>query len=483
MARTLVKSNQKSAADTGWQTAAVEPKRQSYPPVTSPSSITASELSSLLTRINDSPGFRHSRRLQRFLRYVTEHAVNNPGQPLKEVQVAMAVFDKDASFEPRLDPIVRVEAGRLRLRLLQYYAEAANDERLIVEIPRGGYVPNFRLLEPRHLNAGSREAENPVTYRFCLKGRYFWGKRTAADLARAADYFHRALAVDPSCARAYLGLADCYVVLGYFGLAPPGEVCPKAKAAAVAALDIDPFLSEAHATLASLSGIYEWDRKTAEAGFERAIQLQPGYAFSHQLYGVSLLAWRRFEQGLAALKTAEELEPLTPMIETQLAAGLYVAGKWAQAEEACQTALELEPNFWPARYFLGLVVEQERRFAEAIRELKRAVQLSAKSPFTLSSLAHAYARAGRTSEARRILNNLERTQAQGTYVPPFVIALIHTGLFEADAALGKLEEAYLEHSPLIGLWLTTEPRLEFLRSERRFIELIGRTGFIEETHI
>jgi hypothetical protein len=146
------------------------------------SDFTPSELGPLLERIIGSSSFRRSLRLQRFLRYVTEHAVNNPGQPLKEIELAMGVYDKDASFEPRLDPIVRVEAGRLRLRLLEYYAEAGDEESIIIEIPRGGYIPSFRVLGPERPATGTRDAENPVAYRLCLKGRYFWGKRTAGDL-------------------------------------------------------------------------------------------------------------------------------------------------------------------------------------------------------------------------------------------------------------------------------------------------------------
>jgi hypothetical protein len=142
--------------------------------------VTASELGPLLNRIIGSPGFRRALRLQRFLRYVTEHAVHYPGRPLKEIQVAMAVFDKDVSFEPRLDPIVRVEAGRLRLRLLEYYAEAGDEEPIVIEVPRGGYVPIFRVFERAHPAPVARETENPVAYRLCLKGRYFWGKRTAS---------------------------------------------------------------------------------------------------------------------------------------------------------------------------------------------------------------------------------------------------------------------------------------------------------------
>ena len=272
--------------------------------------ITASELGRLLDRIISSPGFRRSMRLQRFLRYVTEHAVEHPGRPIKEIQVAMAVFDKEASFDPRLDPIVRVEAGRLRLRLLEYYAEAGDRETIVIEIPQGRYVPNFRVLDKTRRRNGSGDAEDPASRRLYLKGRYFWGKRTAADLAKAAEYFRRALAVNSGYARAYLGLADCYAILGTFGFVPPGGAYPKAKAAALAALKIDPRLTDAHATLATLSALYEWDRAGAEVGFRQAIDIEPGYAFAHQMYGVALLGWRRPEEGLAALKTAEQLEPL-----------------------------------------------------------------------------------------------------------------------------------------------------------------------------
>jgi tetratricopeptide (TPR) repeat protein len=193
------------------------------------------------------------------------------------------------------------------------------------------------------------------------------------------------------------------------------------------------------------------------------------------MYGVSLIAWQRPEEGLAALKTAEQLEPLAPMMETQLAAGLYVTGKLAEAEEACQTALELEPHFWPALYFQALICEQEGRYEQAVQELGKAVELSAGNPQTIASLAHVYARAGDRGEARRLLQELESRRSLGGYVPPFVIALVQTGLFDRGAAFESLESAYYERSPHIGLWLTTEPRLEILRSDPRYSELVART--------
>jgi tetratricopeptide (TPR) repeat protein len=442
--------------------------------------VPASEIRPLVDRIAESPGFRRSSRLKRFLRYVTEQAVNSPGQPLKEIQVAMAVFDKDASFEPRLDPIVRVEASRLRLRLLEFYVQSESAESIVIEIPQGGYVPSFRVLRPTGRAQTNPDMLNSAAHRLYLKGRFFWAKRSGADLTKAADYFRRALAVDPSYARGYLGLADCSVVLGYFGFASPVDVCRRAKAAAIGALNIDPSCSEAHATITSLAAMHEWDKDRAAAGFQRAIDLQPEYAFAHQLHGVSLLAWNRFEEGLAALRIAEQLDPLAPMVETQLAAGLYVTGRHAEAEEACQTALELEPSFWPAHYFLGLTLEQECRYEEAIRELKRAVQLSAGNPLTLGSLGHAYARGGRPGDALRVLSNLQGRQANGTYVPPFAMGLIRVGLCDKHAAFEMLEIAAKERSPLLGLWLTTEPRLAHLRSHSRYSTLIATTGSLRD---
>ena len=438
--------------------------------------VTASDVGRLLDRISESPGFRRSFRLQRFLRHVTEHAIDRPGRSLKEIEVALAVFDKDANFDPRLDPIVRVEAGRLRLRLLEYYAEAGAEETIVIDLPRGGYVPNFRVLDPARRSVGVGNTEDLAAGRFYLKGRYFWGKRTAADLAKAAEYFRRALAINSGYARAYLGLADCYAILGTFGFVPPREAYPRAKAAATAALKIDPQLAEAHTTLATLSALYEWDRDAAGAGFRRVIDMRSGYAFAHQMYGVSLLAWQRPEEGLAALKTAEQLEPLAPMIETQLAAGLYVTGRNAEAEEACRAALELEPDFWPAHYFQALICEQECRYEEAIQELGKAIELSAGNPQTIGSLAHVYASAGERSEACRLFKELESRRCRSDYVPPFVMALVRTGLLDKDAAFECLEHAYHERSPYLGLWLTTEPRLEFLRSDDRFRNLVARTS-------
>ena len=140
----------------------------------------------------------------------------------------------------------------------------------------------------------------------------------------------------------------------------------------------------------------------------------------------------------------------------------------------------LSRSFWPAHYFLGLTLEQECRYGEAIRELKRAAQLSAGNPLTLGSLGHAYARSSRPADALRVLNDLQSRQASGTYIPPFAMALIRVGLCDKDAAFEMLENAATERSPLLGLWLTTEPRLAHLRSHSRYSKLIARTGSLRD---
>lgn len=394
--------------------------------------------------------------------------------------MATAVFDKDDDFDPQLDPIVRVEAGRLRLRLLEYYAGPGQADSVVIEIPKGGYVPSFRVLEGPRRPAEVGPRDNPAAYRLYLKGRYFWGKRTAEDLNRAAEYFRRALAVDPGYARAYVGLGDCYVVLATFGFLAPGEACAKAKAAATAALDIDQNLPEAYTTLACLWAFHDWDWNRAEAAFRRAIEVNPGYALAHQWYGACLIARHRFEEGLAALRAAEQLEPLALMVDIQLAAGFYMTRRYAQAEEACRAALELDPNFWPAHYFLGLAYEQEGLSAQGIGELLKAKELSAGNPSAVASLGHAYAHTGSMWEAARVRDEL-KTRATAGYVPPFAMALVHAGLREKEAAFEELEKAFHERSPLLGIWLNTDPRLDELRSESRFRELAASMGLPAST--
>jgi tetratricopeptide (TPR) repeat protein len=427
------------------------------------------EIARVLNSICGSAGFRRSPRLQRFLRYVVEHAIAEPRQSLKELQIAMDVFDRDATFEPQVDPIVRVEAGRLRLRLTEYYAGPGQDDSVIIDISKGGYLPTFQVPAGKPQRGGTRGSANPAAHRLYLKGRYFWGKRTAEGLSKAAEYYRRALAVDSAFSLAYLGIADCHMVSASFEFAAPAPMFAKARAAAESVLRQGTHLAEAHTTLACVKAFYERDWRAAEAGFKQAIELDPSGAVSWQWYGMCCLSLGRPDEGLHALTTATEHDPLSPMATTQLAVGLYLTRRYAEAEEACGLVLEMEPNSWPARYFLGLIYEQEGLFAQAVRELQQAEELSGGNALPIAGRAHAHARAGSPWDARMIVQRLQ--QQKTVYVSPWALALVYAGLGEKGQALELLAQSIAERSPQPALFLSGEPRLDFLRSEPRFREM------------
>jgi tetratricopeptide (TPR) repeat protein len=270
------------------------------------------ELADLLNSICGSAGFRRSPRLQRFLRYVVQQAVLAPEQPLKETQIALEVFDRRQDFNPQIDPIVRVEAGRLRLRLTEYYAGPGQNDAILIEMGKGGYLPTFRN------NPGKSNSAPAGTcaYRLYLKGRYFWGKRTAAGLATASEYFSRAIALDPAFSLGHLGMADCDLVSATFEFAPPSPIVAKARTAAEDVLRKGDLLAEAHTTLAAIKGFYDHDWLGAEAGFKRTIEITPNYATAWQWNGLFYCTLGRFDEGLAALRMATERDPLSLMVAT-----------------------------------------------------------------------------------------------------------------------------------------------------------------------
>ena len=425
-------------------------------------------LQEALNSICESAGFRRSPRLQRFLRYVVERAICAPERPLKETQIAREVFDRQADFDPQIDPIVRVEAGRLRLRLTEYYAGPGQKDAVLVELGRGGYLPTFRSNPPKSDQRGNTAAASTSAYRLYLKGRYFWGKRTADGVAKAAEYFEKAIVVDPALSLALLGIADCQLVAATFEFTSPLPMLQEARAVAENVLQQGTLLAEAHTTLAAVKAFYDLDWRGADADFQRALEIDPAYATAWQWYGLFCCSLGRLEKGLAGLRTATERDPLSLMANTQLACGFYQSKCYAEAQETCGLVIEMDPNFWPARYFLGLVYEQQNLFAQAVRELRQAEELSQGNTLTLSGLAHAHAGAGSHWEARKIL---ARLQGGPIYVSEWALALVHAGLGETAIALELLARSIVNRSPQTVMFLSSDPRLDCLRSEPPFREL------------
>jgi TolB-like protein/Tfp pilus assembly protein PilF len=319
-----------------------------------------------------------------------------------------------------------------------------------------------------------RQTQNAAAYQDYLKGRYYWNKRTAKAVKKGIEYFQQAIEKDPSYPLAYAGLADSYNILGFYGFAAPRNAFPKAKAAALKALEIDPALSEAHASLAYANFYYDWDWLGAGREFKRSIELNPSYATAHTFYANYLMAVGRHQEALAELEKAQELDPLSLITNAGIAWAFYFARQYDQATEQCRKTLEMDPNFVVAHAWLGQTYLQKGVFHEAFKEFQTAIELSEGSPFYVAMLGHAYAVAGDIPEAQKLVDQL-KTQSVEAYVSSYSIAEVYAGLGDRDKAFEWLQKAYEERSRAL-VFLRVEPSLDPLRPDPRFQDLLRRVG-------
>ena len=315
---------------------------------------------------------------------------------------------------------------------------------------------------------------NPEAYESYLKGRYFWNKRTADGLKVALAYFNQAVEEDPKYAQAYSGLADTYALLGdwEYGVLAPNQAYPKAKAAAIQALDLDNTLSEAHTSLAFSLDLFDWNWEAAEKEFRRAIELNPGYATAHHWYGWHLSEMGRNSEAIAEMRKAENLDPLSLIINADLAELLLIAHFSDESIQQSRKTIEMDPNFALAHNQLAQAYLEKHMFREAITELQKAIQLSGGSPTCTANLARAYAASNRKPEAVRLLNNLKKRSASGD-PHSSEIAMIYAALGNKDQAMAWLEKGYEERfNPSILL----RPGFDPIRSDSRFQDLVRRIG-------
>ena len=321
-----------------------------------------------------------------------------------------------------------------------------------------------------------RYTADPDAYRLYLKGRFHWNKRTAEGLTRGIGYFEKAIERDSSYALAYSGLADCYNLLSLYSVLPPKETMPKAKAAANTALAIDPSLAEAHTSLAYTCLYYDWNWVTAEQEFQRALAINPNYATAHHWYHECLTAMGRFDEQMAEILLAQELDPLSLIISTDVAWGLYYGRAYDEAIEQLHRTLELDANFVVAHLMLGFAYAQKRALAEAMSHVQRAVDLSGDSPPTLAvaALGYVHALKGHRTGAMTIMERL--TGMPGArYAADYCQAMVSAGLGEHEIACRRLESAIRERYDRL-IYLNVEPIFDTLRGERRFQELVALIG-------
>jgi tetratricopeptide (TPR) repeat protein len=290
-------------------------------------------------------------------------------------------------------------------------------------------------------------------------------------LNKAVASFRQALEADPTFAPAYAGLADSYIALGTFGILPPNFALPRASAAALRALELEPEMVEACVSLATAKAFYERNWEEAGRDYRQALKIAPDYATGHQWYGCFLFAQGAFQEAIVELKSAQELDPLSLMISAQFASGHFFAGEYDAAGNICETTLELDPEFWVARWFLGMTLEQMGQIEAAIEQLDRAVQNSNRSVLALSALGHACAIAGREQKAKELLVELG-SRAEKNYVPAYLRAVIEAGLGNGAEALQQLNAACEEASPLVALFAVADPRLNPLRSAKEFASIV-----------
>jgi eukaryotic-like serine/threonine-protein kinase len=323
-----------------------------------------------------------------------------------------------------------------------------------------------------------RGTQDVEAYKLYLKGRLYWNKRTPEGIAKGIEFFQQAIARDPGYALAYAGLADSYLLVAFYGASPPKQILPKARDAAKRALEIDDSLAEAHALVADLQYLFEWDWAGAERGFRRAIALQPNYPTAHQWYANYLGVVRRQKEACAEILRAEELDPLNPVISMDV--GLtcyYTSGDYEKAIEQYRRVLEQEPDFSLARLYLALAYVRRNDVAEAIREVETVKRLEPGEPDPIALLGYASALNGQRREAEQALKELHAL-SKLRYVSPFPIAWVYVGLGDKDRAFEWLEKSYDERAGRL-VYLKVERAFDPLRSDPRFQRLLDRMRFPE----
>jgi TolB-like protein/Flp pilus assembly protein TadD len=326
-----------------------------------------------------------------------------------------------------------------------------------------------------HASQPAREVDREA-YLAYLEGRYFWNKRTTESLTRALALFEKSVAIDPSYARSYSGLADCYELLGsapYTAL-PPSEVFPKAEAAARKALELDNTLGEAHVSLGYSEMVYEWNLPEAGKEFVIALQLHPDYATGHQFYAYYLTAIGDLQGAVAERKRALELEPLNPLLSSALGEAFYQNRQFDLAIQHNSRSLELDPSYAVALVNIGRAYEMKGMHSQARDAFQKILSVAPDDPAVLALMGHEYASSGDKSKALDVIRHLKQLSAH-TYVPNMYVALVYTGLHDLDNAFDWLNKAATERCEYL-VYLPSEPLADPLRKDPRFPRLLHRLG-------
>ena len=332
-----------------------------------------------------------------------------------------------------------------------------------------------KLLAGEKRQIERKGTEDVEAYNLYLKGLYHNNKLAKSELEKGKTYFENAIAKDPRYAQPYAELANSYVNLAQFGHLSPKEAYPKAKAAVIEALKIDPTAAEPHAALARIRTYYDWDWPGAETEYKRAIELNPSFALAHGNYGILFLsAMGRHDEAIAEIRRGQELDPVTPWYGVDIGWAFNHARRFDHAIGQCQKTVEMEPNFFHAHWCLAFAYQQSRMHQAALAAYQKAAQLANRNPIVVADLAATYVGLDQKEQAQKVLNELKEKATQ-QYVSPLAFAWIYIALSEKDRAFEWLERAYEERISWL-VFLNVMPKYDSLRSDPRFIGLLKKIG-------
>lgn len=332
----------------------------------------------------------------------------------------------------------------------------------------------FQLADDERKLLTKHHTNDTEAYQLYLQGYYYWNQRTAEGLKKSIDYFNRAIARDPNYALAYAGLAESYALLGcVHGALSPRESMPQAKAAALKAIELDDQLVEGHTALGLVRVLYDWNWSGAEAEYLRALDLNPTHVTARHWYGLYLAWLGRLEEAIIELQRSQQLDPFSPIISANIGWAYYAARRYDEAIRQCREAIAMAPNFYRSYLYLGSIYAEVGDFDAALAKLKRVTELTGCGP-EVTNIGYVYAQAGRIDEARSVIAELQWRAAQ-SYVSPYPIALVHAGLGEADQAFFWLERAREDRTHWL-VFLKAEPKLDNIRNDQRFRELLRQVG-------
>ena len=379
-----------------------------------------------------------------------------------------------------------VTRDRNRVRITAQLIGAAPEKHLWAEKYEGS-LEEVLILQDRVASAVAREIQiqmtprertllatprvvDPAAYEAYMKGRYLLERGSEENLRKSQDYFEQAIKKDPGYALAWAGLADTYDRLASWGVVSRQDSAPRARAAAEKALKLDNSLAGPLVTLASVKMNYEWDWAGAERLCKRAIELNPNYGYAHLAYATLLAELGRAREAVAEARRAHEVEPINHIFHANVIWKLYLAHEYQEAERAFRKMWEWQPHF---SYIMASVYLQTGRQREAVAELQQTAAQSHRSILELMFLGHALGVSGARAEGHKVLEEMQ-SLSQRRYVPPEHFAIVYEGLGERDRALQWFEKACAEHS--MHVWLLPDPRLDSIRSEPRFKDIMRQMG-------